>query len=123
MAGGRVKFILDTELNKTGINQLKNELQSLKNLTSQQMVDLGLSKDLNQAKKDLLDIKSSVLQVEAALNKSFSSSLGTTNLSKFSKELKSLNLAQIQQNFNKAGIAGQMAFRNIATEALTSNYN
>ena len=120
MAGGRIKFTLDTELNKSGINQLKQELQSLKNLTSQQMLDLGLSKTAEQAKRDLSEIKTSATQVEAALNKSFSASLGTTNLTKFNRELKSMNLNKIQQDFNKAGAAGQMAFRNMTTEILTT---
>ena len=120
MAGGHIKFTLDTELNKTGINQLKQELQSLKALTSQQMVDLGFSKTTAQAKKDLVELKDSVSQVEAALNKSFSASFGTTNLTKFNQELKNLNLNQIQQGFNKAGQAGQVAFRNLTTEVLTT---
>ena len=120
MAEGRVKFILDTQLNKTGINELKHELQALKNLTSQQMLDFGLSKTTEQAKKDLAEIKASASQVEAALNKSFSASLGTTNLTKFNQELKSMNLSQIQQNLNKAGALGQMAFRNMTTEILTT---
>ena len=120
MAEGRVKFILDTQLNKTGINELKHELQALKNLTSQQMLDFGLSKTTEQAKKDLAEIKASASQVEAALNKSFSASLGTTNLTKFNQELKSMNLSQIQQNLSKAGALGQMAFRNMTTEILTT---
>ena len=120
MATGKVKFILDTELNRAGINELKRELQSLKNLSANQMVDLGLSKDLQTAKKDLDAIKTSAAQVEAALTKSFSASLGTTNLSKFNRELKSLDLAKIQRDFAAAGSAGQMAFRNLTTEVLTT---
>ena len=120
MATGRMKFVLDTELNRAGINELKKELQSLKSLSANQMVDLGLSKNLETAKKDLDSIKTSAAQVEAALTKSFSASLGTTNLSKFNRELKSLDLAKIQRDFAAAGSTGQMAFRNLTTEVLTT---
>jgi hypothetical protein len=61
--------------------------------------------------------------VSKALEESYNVKLDTTNLTKFQKELSSsgLSLTQIKSEFMEAGVQGQIAFRNLATELATTN--
>lgn len=112
-----VKINTDT----ASLNTLKQELQGLKNLTGQDLINIGSVQNLNEANEKLKDIKNSVTQVQAALNKSFNTSLGTTDLSKLNTELGKLKLDKIAQEFKTAGAAGQNAFRTLTTDVLTTN--
>ena len=119
--GGTIKYGIEFNVNQQNLNNLKKELQNLKTLTGQNLVDLGISKNLEDAGLKLKTLKNSISELEVAFNKSFSSTLGTTNLTKLNTELKKLNLNKIAQDFNSMGVVGQNAFKTLTTNILTTN--
>ena len=125
MAQAKMDFIINTGLNKSGFNELRKEIQSLKSMTGQDLINLGQANSLKEAEEKLKVIKNSVSQMEIALNKAFNPKLGTVSLQKFEKEILSmgLNVKTIATDFSKLGAQGQIAFRNIAASALTANTN
>lgn len=120
MAQAKMDFIINTKVDKTAFSELKREIQSLQALSAQDLVKMGAAPDLSSAKTQLTQIQSSAKQVEAALNKAFSPKLGTVSLSKFNNELKGMNLQKIANDFQKVGVAGQTAFRDLTANVLTT---
>ena len=119
--GGTIRYGVEFNVNQQSLNALKKELQNLKSLTGQNLIDFGVSKNLDEADKKLKELRNSISQLEVAFNKSFSSSLGTTNLTKFNNELRKMDLNKIASNFNSIGVTGQNAFRTLTTNVLTTN--
>lgn len=117
----RIEFTAGVKVDKADLANLKQELRSIQNMSAQQLVDIGKTNSLSEAKKQLVDIKASALSVEKALNQAFSVELGTINLSKFKNALDKLDVKKISQDLDKAGAAGASAFRNMATQVLTTN--
>lgn len=109
------------QVDKTTLNEIKESLQSLQRLTSNDLINLNKSMDLQQADAQLKQIKKSAFEVSNALSRSFNADLGALNVSKFNNELKNLNINKIYKDFNSAGVAGQSAFRNITSQILTTN--
>ena len=120
MAQAKMDFTINTKVDKTAFNDLKKEIQSLKMLSEKDLIKFGSASNFQEAKTQLASIQNSASMVEAALNKAFSPKLGTVSLSKFNNELKKINLKELATNFNKAGAAGNAAFRSLATNALTT---
>ena len=125
MAQAKMDLIINTELNKAGFNELRKEIQSLKSITGQDLINLGQANSLKEAEEKIKAIRNSVSQMETALNKAFNPKLGTVNLQRFEKEILSmgLNVKTIATDFSKLGAQGQTAFRNIAASALTASTN
>ena len=115
-----IDYIVNAKINKAGFNALKSEIQSLRNLSERDLINIGSAKTFSEAKTQLESIKNSASQVELALNKAFSVKLGTVSLSKFNNELKSLDIKAIAADFNKAGAAGTSAFSSMAASVLTT---
>ena len=120
MAQAKMDFIINTKVDKTAFSELRKEIQSLQALNAQDLVKMGAAPDLSSAKTQLTQIQNSANQVEAALNRAFSPKLGSVSLAKFNNELKSLDLQKVANDFQKAGSAGQTAFRDIAANVLTT---
>ena len=97
-------------------------MQEIKQLTAQDLIKINGS-NLTQAGQQLEGIKTTVKTLEVALEQAFNPKLGTLNITKFNQTLASSNLTvqDIYKNFSLAGTAGQNAFRNVATELLTTN--
>lgn len=121
MAQREINYKIGFTTDKTTINDLKKELQSLRNLSGQDLINIGSASSLTDAKTKIDSIKTSVTQVEAALNKAFNANLGTVNLTKFNNELSKLNMKKIASDFSKMGVSGQNAFRTLTTDVLTTN--
>lgn len=118
---GRINFGVGFQIDKTGLNELKTQLQSLQNLKADDLISV----DAKKATAELEEIKRVAGQVEQALENSFNPKLNTTDLAKFRQELATsgLSIKTIQTEFNKAGESGKNAFRSLATELLTTNKN
>ena len=119
---GRIQLGIGFNVDKTGLNTLRTELQSLQKLGEQDLIKLGSTADV---KKDLESIRTTAQQVEDALVKSFNPKLNTTDLAKFRTELHNsgLDISKIKTEFDKAGESGQNAFRNLSVDLLTTNKN
>lgn len=118
--GGSIRYSVGFDVDKSGLSQLKASLQEIQKLTAQDLMKINNS-SLETANKDLIKLRSSIGEIDKALDKAFNSDLGTLNVAKFNSELKKMNLNQIYSDFSKAGAAGQAAFRNTTTQILTTN--
>lgn len=119
MANKKINIGLGFTVDKTSLNTLKTELQGLSNLKVTDLVKIGAE----DAVADLQEIQSAAAAVQSALEKSFNAKLNTQDLTKFQKELQisGQSIASIKASFDKAGAAGQNAFRNLTAELLTTN--
>lgn len=117
----QIRFKVGYEVDKNGLNEIKNSLQAIQKLTSSDLISLNKGMDLSTANQQLVQIKQTASQVQSALSRSFNSDLGTLNISKFNSELKNLDINRIYNDFNNARTAGQTAFRNITSQILTTN--
>ena len=116
--GGRIDYTIGFKVDQSGLNQIKANLTSIQQGSTKDFVGL---KGLQDADKKLIEIKKTASDVEAALNRSFNSNLGTLNISKFNQELKKLDIKKISSDFSQLGPVGQNAFRNITSQILTTN--
>ena len=121
MANQRIDIDVGLKVDKTGLNQIKSSLQEIKNLTAQDLMKIGGHTDIQKAERELKSLKTSIGQIDGALEKAFNTDLGTLNVSKFNQALKGMNLNQVYKDFSAAGAAGQTAFRNVTSQILTTN--
>ena len=121
MAGNQIQFGIGFNVNEAGLNKLKQSLKEIQQMSAKDLMGTGNFKNLQQAEQELIKIRKSASDVQAALNKAFNANLGTTNLSRFNAELQKLNISAIAQQFNNAGAIGQQTFNNLATSVMTSN--
>lgn len=116
----RQKIVYDVEFNSSaGVQKLKQELQSLKSMTLNDLVKVNTQ----ASQTELNSLRKSITAVETALDKSYSVKLNSTNLEAFNQSLakSKVSLNQIAKDFTNAGVKGQIAFRNMATQMLTNN--
>lgn len=116
---GRIKFGVDFNVNQSGLNTIKQQLQNLQNLTEKDLINIDASK----ATQELDKIHKQAKIVEDALDKSFNKKLNTNNISVFTKELEKskLNLKMLSQEWSSAGITGQMALNNLTASLMNNN--
>ena len=117
--GGQINYSIGFNVQQTELNQLKNTLRELQQMTAKDIARINF--DTKDAEGDLERVKASVKELQNALNKSMNADLGTVNLTKFNKELKNMDLKSIYQNLSLAGTAGTSAFRNLTTGLLQTN--
>ena len=119
MADRKINIGLGFNVDKTNLNTLKTELQSLLNMSTDDLVKIGSE----NAVADLKEIQTAASAVQSALEKSFNPKLNTQDLTKFQQELamSGQSISSIKAGLDKAGASGQNAFRNITAELLTTN--
>lgn len=119
MADKKINIGLGFNVDKTNLNTLKTELQSLLNMSTDDLIKIGSE----NAVADLKEIQTAASAVQSALEKSFNPKLNTQDLTKFQQELKmsGQSISSIKAGLDKAGVSGQNAFRNITAELLTTN--
>ena len=119
MANNQIKFGIGFNVDKTGLNQIRAELQQIANMTQGEFLKLNTKGTTS----DLFAARRAAEELDNALNKAFNKELGTLNVAKFNQALKTSDktIDQLYADLSKCGIKGQQAFRSIATEALTTN--
>lgn len=118
MANNNMRFNVSFNVDRSGLNAIKTELQQIQNLSAQSVIKAG---GTQQAVNDLAKIKAHAQQLETALTKAFNPQLNTVNLKAFKQELSNLNLNKLQQEFYSLGTSGKNAFRSITIDLLTQN--
>ena len=113
-SNNRINFQVGYNVDQASVSAVKKSLQQI-----------GKIKPTNftGTKKELDQIKLTANKVEQALEKAFNINLNSLNVSAFKQELQSAGLSvdMIYQQFSKAGVQGQNAFRNMASSVLTTN--
>lgn len=120
--GNQINYSIGFNTDKTTLNELKTSLVEIQKMTSSELMDLNKGMNVDEANTQLKEMRSMATSLRQALNNSFNKDLGTTNVTKFNSELSKTGytLKNIADTFYAAGEKGKTAFRNLATEALTS---
>lgn len=110
--GGTIKYGVQFDVNKNGLNQLTKSFQEIQNLSKKNPLDENLKKAASTAK-----------ELEGILNRSWNDKLNQLNLDKFNQSIKSSygSVDELRSRLASAGTAGQMAFNNMATQILNTN--
>ena len=117
---GRVDLVVGFKTDQSGLQNLKNQLQSLQNLGE---ADIVSAKSLKEATAQLETIKRQASAVEDALEKSFNPKLNTYNLKAFETEINKNagGIKEIAASWAQAGAKGQVAINNLTTSLVTQN--
>ena len=120
MADKQVKIGVGFNVDKSGLNELRKELQAIQQMKPTDIVNTN---KIDKATADLEEAQKAAKVFQSALEKSFNTKLGTSNIATFNKELgkSGQSLTQLQQSLYKAGPAGVTAFRSMTAELLTTN--
>ena len=109
------------------LQKIKSEVEAIKKLTAEGLFFAKggeinpANGGLDKVKTELQTAQKAAEMLETAMRNSFNPKINTTDIQKFKSELSGLNLQQLHKDLSGAGAAGQTAFRNITTQALTAN--
>ena len=108
---GRINFGVGFQVDKTGLQQLRQELQSLSNLS----FDKFKLNNPQGTLADLQKLQNEARELSSILNQSYNLKLNTINLTQFDKLIKKagISTAEFAQRCNSAGIDGVLAFRKL----------
>jgi len=114
MANGRFEYTIGFKTDDKGLRQAQKALQDIQKLKVDSPGITATAEHLEQA-------KSSAKQLGDALSKSFNFKMNTMSVSKFSQELKKLDLREIQSQFQAIGPAGEAAFNKVLASSMKTN--
>lgn len=117
----KINFKAGFEVDKTGLNSLRKDLQDLKNISSSKLLDLNKSLNVSEANMEASKLRATARDIESALEKSFNKKLGTTNIKTFREELNKIGIEKINKQLSSLGPTGQSTFRKITGELLEMN--
>ena len=117
----KINFSVGFQADKNSYNELLSMLKQLQNFSKENVINMGGE----DAAKTLIEIKTAASAVENALKRAYNQKLSTVNIEKFNAELadSQYTLQEVQTNFQKAGAAGENAFRKLSTQILSTNSN
>ena len=115
----KIKYDVQFGINRGSLNGIKKELNQLKNLTKKDLIKI----DGQSAIETLGKINEQAQNVEQALTKAYNFKLGTVNIESFNDSLKQSgsSIQQVYNEFSKAGVAGENAFRDLTSTVLKTN--
>lgn len=115
----KIKYDVQFNVNRASLSAIKKELNQLKNLTKKDVIKI----DGQSAIQTLGKINEQAQNVEQALTKAYNFKLGTVNIESFNDSLKQSgsSIQQVYNEFSKAGVAGENAFRDLTSTVLKTN--
>ena len=116
MAGNRINFEVNFQVNQGNLTQLQNSL-------NQVITTANNAKATGKLTTDLREASNVARQLSSILSSSFNKDLGTLNIEKFNAGLKqsSLTLDQIKAKLSAQGNAGAAAFNRLTGSILSTN--
>lgn len=117
----QIRYNIGFDFDKTTLASLKQELQSLQNLSPQDIMKVNSNFGLGEAKKQLNEIRKSASEVQNAITTAFNPKLESLNITKLQAELDKINIGKIYEDFSKAGPVGQQAFDKISSSVMKTN--
>ena len=123
MAGGQINFKVGYTVDKTALQQIKTSLQEIQNMTANDLVGKGLATNIAEADSKLKLAQQDAQALSNILTQSFNKDLGTVNIQKFNNALQTSNidLNKVYTSMAAIGTKGVAAFRDMATQVMTSN--
>lgn len=122
MADKKIIFDVGFNIEKESLNSLKTQLKELQNLTKNDLFNDSDS-SAEALNRQLIEIRQSAEAVESALGKAYNSKLDTLNVQTFRNEISKsgYSISDLQNNFSKAGEAGEAAFVSVANQLTNVN--
>lgn len=116
----KINFQIGYSIDKNSVNLIRNSIQQLSNV---QVGDIWgyRGRNLEVARDRLMQIRNISNELNTSLSRSMDPFLGGLNVADFGRELRNIGIDRLRSDLSYAGVTGQIAFKNIATEALTTN--
>ena len=124
MANGKITYDIGFNVDKSGLNELKSQLDALAKTTPTDLMKLnpGVFKDARKdAQSALYYIKQDLKSVQTAFNDAFNPTTGLMNLQKLNTALNQIGADKLSKTFGMLGQKGQEAFYQMTKSALTTN--
>ncbi len=122
--GGKITYDIGFNVDKSGLNELKSQLDALAKTTPTDLMKLnpGVFKDARKdAQSALYYIKQDLKSVQTAFNDAFNPTTGLMNLQKLNTALNQIGADRLSKTFGMLGQKGQEAFYQMTKSALTTN--
>ena len=120
--GGRIDFTVGFKTDKSGLSQIKTELNELSKISSQDLLNMNPNlQGIKSAKAEMQKIQATVKDVQKAYNNAFNPATNITNIDKLATSLKKIGIEKIYKDFSKLGAQGVQAFNNIGKQILSTN--
>ena len=118
----QIRYQVGFDIQQGNLNQLKSSLQELQKMKISDIMKIN-NTDSASAITALNQIKEEAGKVEDALKQAFNTKLGTVNIESFNEALmkSETSIWQVYNTFQKAGTAGQNAFRSLSSQILSTN--
>lgn len=117
---GQIQYSIGFNLDKTGLNELKTELQKISHLKTSEIMQKNPSLNRTEASSLMQSLRNDIKLVNNAFDKAFDSKAGITNIKKLNEEFKKIDLSNLRKNFSALGQEGQRAFSQIAAQSMTT---
>ena len=117
---GQIQYTIGFNLDKTGLNELKTELQKISHLKTSEIMQKNPSLNKTEASSLMQSLRNDIKLVNNAFDKAFDSKAGITNIKKLNEEFKKMDLSNLRKNFSALGQEGQKAFSQIAAQSMTT---
>lgn len=116
-----IDFKIRYTSDRQSLEQVRESIRSIQELTAHDLVDLNKGLNLQQAQQNLVRLQSTARELGEVLDRSFNADLGTLNITRFNQELRQLDINKLYRDLSSAGAAGRNLFNSMTTQALTTN--
>lgn len=119
---GQIQYTIGFNLEKKGLNELKDQLQKLSSLNNIGTIrELNPNMDVNKARQTFRLLQADINNINKAFSNAFNSNTGITNVKKLNEEFKKMDLTRIGKDFSALGQEGKKAFNQLAATSMTTN--
>ena len=119
---GQIQYTIGFNLEKKGLNELKDQLQKLSSLNNIGTIrELNPNMDINKARQTFRLLQADINNINKAFSNAFNSNAGITNVKKLNEEFKKMDLTRIGRDFSALGQEGKKAFNQLAATSMTTN--
>lgn len=120
--GGTIQFGVRYNVDTSGLNKIKNELQQIQKMDIKTFsMQSGQKGSIAELTESLNKVKNTAKQVEDAMQKAFNPTLGGYNVNVLNKELNNIGLNKIANDFNSVGVQGKAMFAQLTAQATSLN--
>ena len=119
--GNRINYTIGFNVDKAGIEQIKNELNQLSNMTKQDFMKINPGSSIQQINTSFKQVQGTINEVKNAYNSAFSSQTGVTNLNKLASSLNKIGFNKIAADFKQLGVQGVQTFNNMTRQVYSTN--
>jgi TP901 family phage tail tape measure protein len=117
------KYIVEFDVNKASLNQLKSTIQEIQKMSVGDFKAASPQgfNSFEEARTELQRIKKLTAEVDKALEDAFNPQMGVPNLTKLTDSIKKIGVDKIARSWDQLGAVGGSATRQLATGLIATN--